>query len=149
MQDYNLPQSKSIPNCFTSTEKEALSAAVSKLTSMAVAANTTELRNFPATYSNYLNSHIGEVSMNCMYSSRDFMLYFTHFDVSKETLSDTFTKFIDKKYLTVHNYFSELINLLQVQQYDDYGKKLNNMLRTIFGNKTVKEDPWSKTVTNL
>jgi hypothetical protein len=53
--------------------------------------------------------------MNCTYLSRDFTLFFKNFNTNYKDLSATFANFIDKKYLTVHNYFMELNNLLQIQ----------------------------------
>lgn len=84
-----------------------------------------------------------------MYSSRDFTLYISNFDLNNQNYSEIFATFIDKKYLTIHNFILELNNFLQVQQYDQYGRKLNQLFRTIFGNKTIKEDLWTKTVNNL
>lgn len=84
MEGYQLPKSIQIPNCFTDTQKDILTSAVNKLTTVASEADSASLRNFPSILTSYLNKNIGENPMKCLYFSRDFTLLFRNYDTNLE-----------------------------------------------------------------
>lgn len=87
--------------------------------------------------------------MKCFYLSRDFSLLFQNYNTDFTGVASVFASFVDKKYITAHQYMLELANLVAAANYEAFGRKLDKFLQMSLGSRVIGEEEWEQLVKQL